>query len=227
MSFQLNAKKYLLTYSQVQNVDTFTANPDAHYQFLRQLEDDIEAYRLGQETHQDEGIHFHCYIHWRKAPRCRGANILDFGGVHPNIESIRRTPHKAWDYTSKETEAIYEYGSRPPEPSGSGGQKGELFAEALSQPDGRGFLEFICKNSPRDYCVHFTQLERVAEYHFRREPPIYESPQFEFSGGSSFTEWLDQAKLGDNAGHRRRSLILWGPTRTGKTVWARSLGRYV
>ena len=38
-------------------------------------------------------------------------------------------------------------------------------------------------------------------------------------------EWKSQATIGDNGGgHRRRSLILWGPTRTGKTVRARSLG---
>lgn len=28
-------------------------------------------------------------------------------------------------------------------------------------------------------------------------------------------------------GFRRQSLIIWGPSRTGKTVWARSLGRQI
>lgn len=225
MSFQLNSKKYLITYSQVENVDAFTAIPRAHYDFLRSVEDDIEAYRLCKETHQDGGIHFHCYIHWKKAPRRRGTDLLDFGGVHPNIKGIRRTPHKAWDYLGKEDCEIYSTGERPPEPSGSGNEKAELFAEALTQQDGKSFLEFISKNSPRDYCIHFTQLERVAEYHFRSELPEYRSPTFDFHGGDDFTRWYDQARLGDNGGHRRRSLILWGPTRTGKTVWARSLGR--
>jgi hypothetical protein len=27
--------------------------------------------------------------------------------------------------------------------------------------------------------------------------------------------------------HRAKSLILWGPTRTGKTTWARSLGKHL
>lgn len=228
MPFHLRAKKIILTYSQIDHASTpiFLVPGHAHYEFLQRLNGPPRVYRLARESHQDGGTHFHCYTEWEKPISTRNQRILDYGGYHPNIEVVRRTPHKAWDYVGKDDDIIYEHGSPQRESGTKSTGRDQLWGDALNQPDKASFLTTLREVAPRDFVLYNETLERFADRHYRPETPQYVSPNFTTHGFDGINEWLDQSRI--NKGDRRgrvKSLILWGPTLTGKTLWARSLGK--
>lgn len=118
-------------------------------------------------------------------------------------------------------------GEPPAESRSAGGKRDAAFEKALAAENAAVFLETLKENCPRDYVIYHSQFLEFAERYYSRCHETYVSPTFDFSGPEELRTWLSQAGLGDvSAVGRRKSLILYGPTRTGKTVWARSLGRH-
>ena len=77
----------------------------------------------------------------------------------------------------------------------------------------------------------FSRNFEILRLKFAYHPPVYESP-----AGATYTtgefdgrdDWVRQAALGSGgSGARVKSLVLYGPSQTGKTTWARSLGNHV
>ncbi|WP_256957844.1 hypothetical protein [Thermococcus litoralis] len=98
----------------------------------------------------------------------------------------------------------------------------------MSQPDKAGFLQHLREQAPRDYVLYFDAITRYADIHYATTPPPYESPPMEIHGFTGMEEWYEQSRIGrDDRRGRVKSLVLWGDSLTGKTLWARSLGRYV
>lgn len=227
MSFRLQSKSFLLTYSQVTDHDAFLRIPSAHFDHCTSLLGTLDVYRLGRESHQDGGTHFHAYVSPKTKCTTRNARLFDYAGSHPNVQPVRKTPWKMWDYAGKENDVIYEHGERPGGTGTSGRGRDSIWADALTAPDKGGFLAHVRENAPRDYVLYFTALERFVEHHYREAPPVYKSPEFETERIPELVQWVNQSGIGGGGtgpGGRPRSLILYGPTRTGKTVWARSLG---
>ena len=105
------------------------------------------------------------------------------------------------------------------------GRGDSVWSEAVRAESEEEFYSILRDGAPRYYILYHRQLEQYAAKFYGVRPQPYESPTFTDLTGPRIAEWKSQATIGDNGGgHRRRSLILWGPTRTGKTVWARSLG---
>jgi hypothetical protein len=78
---------------------------------------------------------------------------------------------------------------------------------------------------PRDYVLSLSRIEYTASKLFPDIVNPFESQYNpdDFILPPRAQDWLDQ-RLGND---RPQSLILVGPTRTGKTEWARSLGRHI
>ncbi len=232
MSLNINAKTLLLTYSQVNQdgLHHFCERETAHFDFITQALRAPSGYRLARESHQDGGDHFHVYIAFDSPVRIRTANRLDFGSHHPNIKSVRTGHRRTWDYVGKDGNIIYEYGAEPPDPNDGTTTAGgdSVWSAAASATTEAEFYQIVRDGAPRSFIIYHQQLERYAAKFFSVQPDPYRSPAFSDLSRDRLECWTNQATIGLNgSGHRRRSLILWGPTRTGKTVWARSLGQYV
>lgn len=231
MTLNINSKTLFLTYSQV-NEDGrthFLSAPHNHFDFVSTTLGTPSRYRLARESHEDGGYHFHAYLGFETAVRIRSAARLDFGQHHPNIQSVRTGHRRTWDYVGKDGDIIYEQGAAPDPTGGPSGSSGEsVWAEAARAESEEEFYSILRNGAPRYYILYHRQLEHYAAKFYAVQPEPYRSPTFTDLTGPRIAEWKDQATIGFNgSGHRRRSLILWGPTRTGKTVWARSLGTFL
>ena len=227
MTFRLRSKQLLLTYSQVDNDTCPRFYPERRLiSNISQGLSDLLTYRCGHELHADGGDHFHVFVAWETPISTRHQDIFDFGSSHPNIQPIRRTPEKAFDYAGKDNDVIHEHGERPGESGASVVRRDDIWADALAQPTRDEFLQHLRDAAPRDYVLYFDQLERFADRFFAPPEPIYSSPDFTTLGFPGMADWLEQSRIGrDDRRGRVKSLVLWGPSLTGKTLWARSLGK--
>lgn len=230
MPFQLRSKQILLTYSQVDDatLHEFLSRKEAHFEHISGNVRTPAIYRCGKELHEDGGNHFHVFVAWETPISTRNQHIFDYGTSHPNIQPIRRTPEKAFDYAGKDDDVIYEYGERPGESGTLRDGHNRLWSDAISKPTRDEFLQCIREGAARDYVLYFNAIERFADRHYAPAKPVYVSPPTLTHGFPGMDDWIEQSRIGrDDRRGRVKSLILWGPSRTGKTLWARTLGRYV
>lgn len=228
MTFRLRSKAILLTYAQVNDdsAASFLSSPTNHFEFVAGAFGTPLVYRMGRESHADGGTHFHVFILWSSPITCRNQRAFDYHEAHPNIESIRRTPEKAFDYAGKDGDIIHEHGERPGKSGTVPSGRDCVWAEALSRETKVEFLSHLREQAPRDYVLYFDAIERFADRHFAPPTPEYRSPPIEIHGFRGMDEWVEQSRIGrDDRRGRVKSLILWGPSLTGKTLWSRTLGR--
>jgi len=83
-----------------------------------------------------------------------------------------------------------------------------------------------CKElQPRDFVLNHEKLEYFGRKHFVEKKELYVSPHTNFILPPLVQAWLDNEFNSDKA--RKRSLVLVGPSKLGKTDWARSLGTHM
>lgn len=226
--FNISTKTLFLTYSQL-NEDAqhrFFDRATAHFDFIVATFRHPSVYLLARELHQDGGIHAHCYIAWTDPVRLRSQRKCDFGGAHPNIQSVRSGHRRTYDYTGKDRDVIHSMGEPPRATGTPKGPDNDIWAGIVASATEDEFRTKIRTLAPRYYVLYQSQIDKYAERHFPPPRRVYGGPCFDDHSEQRCGPWLSDAALGDGStGHRRRSLILWGPTKTGKTVWARSLGR--
>lgn len=226
--FEKQAKAFLLTYSQLSDdaQSAFFSRASAHYGFITETLRAPNCYRLCRERHEDDGVHVHCYVSFDTAVRIQSQFRLDFGGSHPNIRSVSRGHRRTFDYAGKDGDIIAEFGQPPPPLSNGADKDGGVWAEALCRQNKTDFYDVLRRGAPKHYILYHQQISSFADKHFEQCEEEYRSPTFVDLSGRRLECFTDQADIGNNVGgHRRKSLILWGPTRTGKTLWARSLGK--
>lgn len=226
--FRLSAKSYLLTYSQI--------NDAALQRFLQPtaLLDHIQStfgpptlYRLARERHKDGGNHFHVVISWEDRISSRDATCFDFETHHPNIRPIRGSLSRPLNYAGKDNDIIHELGNIEGTITQPKTTQAEVYAAALAATGKDEFLRILRTTAPKDYVLFHERILDFADRHYTTPPTPYISPNFTPNLPSSLTNWLNQSGIGprERTAGRPRSLILHGDTRTGKTVWARSLGK--
>jgi hypothetical protein len=77
---------------------------------------------------------------------------------------------------------------------------------------------------PKNYVLHYENLEYYVDKHFSPPKVEYSPPFSDFIRvPQEMRDWVAN-ELPKN--DRPKTLVLWGPSRTGKTSWARSLGRH-
>lgn len=87
------------------------------------------------------------------------------------------------------------------------------------------FFETAASVSARDYVLNHERLEYFANKKFKVEHVREEYPLVPFIIPQELTDWVTNEFNGTH--RRRKSLVLWGPSRMGKTEWARSLGKHM
>jgi len=227
-SFRFRAKTCLLTYSQTteHQQHAFLHRTTDHFDHVANALGPPSHYRLGRELHADGGTHFHVFISWPDRISFRNERLLDFHGAHPNIKAIPRTIEHAWDYAGKDGDIIHEFGTRPGKSGTLSTGRDSIWTDALTQQHKEDFLSILRNRAPRDYVLYYDAIERFAERFYAAPESDYESPDITTQLTDGIIEWYAQSGISDGQRFGRvKSLALWGPSLTGKTVWARSLNR--
>ncbi|AEA76786.1 Rep [Tomato leaf curl Joydebpur virus-India [India/Jaunpur/Chilli/2007]] len=229
--FRINAKNYFLTYpkcslakeealSQLQNLDT-----PVNKLFIR----------VCRELHENGEPHLHVLIQFEGKFQCKNHRFFDLvspsrsAHFHPNIQGAKSsTDVKA--YVEKDGDfidfGVFQIDGR----SARGGQQSanDAYAEAINTGSKAAALNILREKAPKDYVLQFHNLNSNLDRIFTPPLEVYISP---FSSSSfdevpeELEEWAAENVVGAAARPLRPvSVVIEGDSRTGKTMWARSLG---
>nr|AGT45429.1 Rep [Chickpea chlorosis Australia virus] len=183
---------------------------------------------VATELHQDGTPHLHCLLQLDKRSNIRDPSFFDFQGNHPNIQPAKNS-EQVLDYISKDGSVITrgDFRKHKVSPTKSDDRWRTIIQTATTKED---YLEMIKTEFPHEWATKLQWLEYSANKLFPDVEPPYSSPfPNEFlQCDEEINEWLNRDLYvePEQLQHRRRSLYICGPIRTGKTTWARSLGRH-
>lgn len=182
---------------------------------------------VGRENHADGGIHLHAFVDFGHEYRTRNARQFDVEGHHPNVQPCKKTPEKMWDYATKDGDIVAGGLERPDGSQLSAAR--DAWFEIIMADSRDEFFELCARLAPRSLVCSFTSLRAYADWKYRPEPVPYATPpewNFDTRAYHELDDWVRENLEGHQPGRRGKSLILIGPSRLGKTVWARSHGRH-
>lgn len=241
--FSLRSRDFGLTYADARDVskeDLYT-----HLQLLVINDAIVEKLMVAEEVGHERGRrHFHCYIKFEKKI---SANEFSFDcfGLHPHIDKVRRRGTRSIEpmlrYLTKEDEnplstfdwrAILEENDQ--ETQRRRQPNWDLYQqEGLTQ--NQVFMRLADEGFSADLANHFFNWNAYIKRMFIEEPrlPYVPNPNYRFKLPESLAIWQHvqfngwMQMLTTDGWFRPRSLVLIGPSRCGKTEWARSLGRHM
>nr|UUF95077.1 rep protein [Chilli leaf curl virus] len=229
--FNINAKNYFLTYpncslskeealSQLHNLAT-----PVYKLFIRAC----------RELHQNGKPHLHVLLQFEGKYQCTNNRFFDLispsrsAHFHPNIQRAKSSSDVK-SYVEKDGDfidfGVFQIDGR----SARGGcqSANDAYAEAINSGSKSSALLILREKAPTDFVLQFHNLN--ANLNRILTPPleVYVSP----FGSSSFDQvpgelevWAAENVLMPAARPLRPlSIVIEGDSRTGKTMWARSLG---
>jgi len=151
--------------------------------------------------------------------------FFDFSNTHPNIKPIRLTPYKAYEYVLKDGNIIFHEGTPPKPPSKQNND--DKWHTIMSAQSKEEFLKVASELAPRETCLHFNSLMSYADWKYRDNLDEYSSCEItcHYDKYPQLTEWV-QTYIRNPYNGRPKSLVMWGETLLGKTLWTRSLGKH-
>nr|QJB18662.1 MAG: replication-associated protein [Genomoviridae sp.] len=224
-SFDLHARYVLLTYPQCGELA-----PERVGEHLESINGTKCV--IGRENHADGGIHLHCFIDFGRKRRFRNARAFDVEGHHPNVSPSKGTPEKGWDYATKDGDTVWATLDRPGESGGGRVSTVDKWTLITGASDRESFWSLVHELDPKSAACNFRQLQAYCDWKYAPVKPEYSTPVgISFVGGEldGRDEWVRQSGLdmGEPLLGRPRSLCMYGPSRLGKTLWARSLAKHV
>nr|QIJ32436.1 replication protein [Malvastrum yellow vein Honghe virus] len=229
--FLINAKNYFLTYpqcsltkeealSQLQNLNTPTNQ---------------KYIKICRELHKNGSPHLHVLVQFEGKYKCQNNRFFDLvsptrsAHFHPNIQGAKSSSDVK-SYIHKDGDTL-EWGEFQIDGrSARGGQQSanDAYAKALNAGSKSEALNVIKELAPKDYVLQFHNLNSNLDRIFTPPMEEYISP---FSSSSfdrvpeELEEWACENVV-DAAARplRPQSIVIEGDSRTGKTMWARSLG---
>lgn len=214
---RLQFRYVLLTYAQAAGLDT---------QALCNLFNELNAkYVIGRENHADGGIHYHCFLDFGKKWRSSNMAAFDVEGYHPNISPSKGRAAGGWRYATKDGDIVAQTLDEP-----TGQSKGPTMqdrcASAISADTRAEFDRIMREELPDVLLRSYTSVKGYATDRFTEEKAVYQHPEcleVDTSAYPDLHEWYQRNVVEWVPGRRGQSLVLIGPSRLGKTVWARSL----
>lgn len=229
MPFRLNTQRVFLTYAQAG-----TINKQDLYDFLVALRSTDDHNGIGtsqvlvaQETHQDDGIHFHCFVEFERKINIRNERLFDFQERHPNIQTVRSKKNVIKYCTKEDLEpaANFEWGSED-----------TTLLNIIRQgiAEGKTALDILDEALTEDpkairYYSNLNMYVQARVVQQKTKEPVYNINQFKLA----VVDRLRMERFGfdvQNMGRGERvgvkSVWLIGPSRFGKTALARSVGRH-
>ena len=99
----------------------------------------------------------------------------------------------------------------------------EVYTNAIGATSRDEYLKGVAEGNPRSYVIYHDKILAFADRKFPVLAPDYTAPHTEFRDlPEEVTQWVTEELPKRN---RPKTLVIWGPSRTGKTSWARSLVR--
>ncbi|ADO41001.1 replicase [Bhendi yellow vein mosaic virus [India:Raichur:OY56:2005]] len=229
--FQIYSKNYFLTYpkcsltkeealSQLQNLQTPT-----NKKFIK----------ICRELHEDGEPHLHVLIQFEGKYKCQNQRFFDLTSpsrsahFHPNIQGAKSSSDVK-SYIDKDGDTL-EWGEFQIDGrSARGGQQtaNDAYAAALIVGCKSKALTVCRELAPKDFILQYHNLNSNLDRIFTPPQEVYVCP---FSSSSfdqvpeELEEWVSENVM-DAAARplRPQSIVIEGDSRTGKTMWARSLG---
>nr|ALB25918.1 replication associated protein [Okra enation leaf curl virus] len=229
--FLINSKNYFLTYpkcsltkeealSQIKNFQTPTSK---------------KYIKICRELHENGEPHLHVLIQFEGKYKCQNQRFFDLvspsrsAHFHPNIQGAKSSSDVK-SYIDKDGDTL-EWGEFQIDGrSARGGQQtaNDAYAAALNAGSKSEALRVIKELAPKDYVLQFHNLNANLDRIFTPPVEVYVSP---FSSSSfdpvpeELEEWAAENVVNAAARpHKPQSILIEGDSRTGKTMWARSLG---
>nr|ALB26026.1 replication associated protein [Okra enation leaf curl virus] len=191
--------------------------------------------KICRELHEDGEPHLHVLIQFEGKYKCQNQRFFDLVSpsrsvhFHPNIEGAKSSSDVK-SYIDKDGDTL-EWGEFQIDGrSARGGQQtaNDAYAAALNAGSKSEALRVIREFAPKDYVLQFHNLNANLDRIFTPPLEVYVSPFLSSSFDQvpeELEEWVSENVM-DAAARPLRplSLVLEGDSRTGKTMWARSLG---
>ncbi|KAG1884935.1 hypothetical protein F4604DRAFT_1918604 [Suillus subluteus] len=255
--YKVNHKWLLLTYPKVDD-DFDAQELINHLHNLWKLKSKKKEFaeelqirlKVGLEYHEDGARHYHVLVDFQKIFITHDVHIFDICGKHPHIQPVHVTPERAHVYIANpemkpHSEVILDefpsFDSFDLEPQSARPKEDPK----LSKKDQRWGTIFKAKSfneamdmarefAPGDLATSFYSVQACLNHMFRMPMNEHTDPLGLVTDLSQYPEldqWREQnlrLDYGKPHPHRPQSLVLYGATRLGKTLWARSLmGKHV
>ncbi|AFV91331.1 replication-associated protein [Dragonfly-associated mastrevirus] len=188
---------------------------------------------FSRELHSDGEYHLHGLLQLSRQFSSNNPRIFDIGAHHPNIQSAI-SPKSVRDYILKNPITQFCIGTYVPAKKGR--KLGSRFEENIrnnimrsiisTATSKESYLSMVRKSFPFEWATKLSQFEYSASKLFPEVTPEYKSPfpTESLICNENIQDWVDNTLYQPNRTSRGLSLYICGPTRTGKTSWARSLG---
>ncbi|ADG36411.1 replication-associated protein [Soybean mild mottle virus] len=193
--------------------------------------------KIARELHENGEPHLHVLIQFEG--KCQITNERHFDltsprrstHFHPNIQGAKSSSDVK-TYIDKDGDTIQWGSFQIDGRSARGGCKNanDACASALNAGSAEAALQIIKEQLPRDYVFQYHNVISNLNKIFTPPTTIYKSPfkveQFN-NVPEVLSQWAsDNVKASAARPMRPISIVLEGESRTGKTMWARSLGRH-
>nr|QIH45312.1 replication protein [Ageratum yellow vein China virus] len=229
--FRISAKNYFLTYPHCSLTKEETLDQ------IRTLGTTVNKLyiKVCRELHEDGSPHLHVLIQFEGKFICTNQRLFDLvspsrsAHFHPNIQGAKSSSDVK-SYLDKDGDTL-EWGEFQIDGrSARGGQQtaNDAAAEALNAGSSEAALAIIREKLPKDFIFQYHNLKCNLDRIFT--PPIeeYISPFLSSSFDQvpeELEEWAAENVVSAAARPLRpMSIVIEGDSRTGKTMWARSLG---
>nr|AHA82236.1 AC1 [Tomato leaf curl Karnataka virus] len=229
--FKINAKNYFLTYPKCS-----LTKEEALSQLLNlQTPTSKKFIRICRELHEDGTPHLHVLIKFEGKFQCKNNRFFDLTSptrsahFHPNIQGAKSSSDVK-SYMEKDGDVVDHGVFQIDGRSARGGcqSANDAYAEAINAGSKIEALNILREKAPKDYVLQFHNLNSNLDRIFTPPIEVYVSP---FSSSSfdqvpeELEEWAAENVVSAAARPIRPiSIVIEGDSRTGKTMWARSLG---
>ncbi|CAD32806.1 replication associated protein [Tobacco leaf rugose virus] len=191
--------------------------------------------KICRELHENGEPHLHVLIQFEGKYQCKNNRFFDLvsptrsAHFHPNIQGAKSSSDVK-SYIDKDGDTL-EWGEFQIDGRSARGGKqsaNDSYAKALNADSVQSAMAVLREEQPKDFVLQNHNIRSNLERIFAKAPEQW-VPPFQLS---SFTnvpedmqEWADDYfGRGSARPERPLSIIVEGDSRTGKTMWARSLG---
>lgn len=200
--FRFSAIQVGLTYSRASE---YGINKPGLLAALRSIDDCICDYAISEEDHKDGTQHYHVYLRYAYKRNIRDPRHWDVLGSHPHVRRISSVI--GWlTYLRKDDPDPLESPGLPGRPA--------AYLHYCDSGDLPGALKSFAEKYPKEFVIH---LPRIRENLRTLSTPSQEEKYYDLDsfpqGEQVCASWVPGT-----------TLVLSGPTGTGKTEFAYSLG---
>lgn len=215
MTFRIQTASFFLTYPQC------PLDFDYVYDQLREIKYNdigVDLVCVGRELHEDGQPHYHAYVKFQKKINLRNIRFFDLTHYHPNIQACKKV-NECLKYVTKDGEYKANFELKI---------KYTLKECLLRANDEKEFIDLGLQSMDWKFGYGFNSLLKLWEKHQKEKKlmvfqPLYDYSTFRINDVELICH-LSGIITHAKDGGRTKSIWLYGPSRTGKTALARSVG---